>query len=143
MSQKNIESLRQGLDAVNRRDKAAWLALCDPELENIPPRDWPESDPIRGSEPVFDFYVEAQDAWGEDSAPYRYDELIDVATDKVAAWMSADVQGKASGARAAWGYWQVVTFRNGKVLRIEWFGERAEALEAVGQSRQDADTDSS
>jgi hypothetical protein len=29
------------------------------------------------------------------------------------------------------------------VLRIEWFGERAEALEAVGQSRQDADTDSS
>jgi hypothetical protein len=57
--------------------------------------------------------------------------------------MSAEMRGRASGARVAWGYWQVVTFRNGKVLRIEWFGERAEALEAVGQSGQDADTDSS
>ena len=48
--------------------------------------------------------------------------------------MSAEMRGKASGAKVAWGYWQVVTFRNGKPLRIEWFSERAEALAAFGQS---------
>jgi ketosteroid isomerase-like protein len=131
MSQEDVESLRQGLDAVNRRDKAAWLAVCDPDLENIPPRDWPESAPIRGSGPVFDFYVEAQDAWADESSLYRYVELIDAGNDKVAAHMSAEMRGKASGASVAWSYWQVVTIRNRKALRIEWFSTRVEALDAV------------
>src|SRR5213078_1078195 len=94
-------------------DRAAWLALCDPELENIPPQDWPESDPIRGGEPVFDFLaVEAQDAWEEDSSPFEYVELIDAGNDRVVADMRREVRGKASGASVAWRYWQVVTFRN-------------------------------
>lgn len=33
----------------------------------------------------------------------------------------------ASGAK-----WQVATFRNGKALRLEWFADRSEALEAAG-----------
>jgi ketosteroid isomerase-like protein len=132
MSWENVEVMRQGLDAVNRRDKPAWLAGTDPDLENIPPRDWPESDPIRGSGPVFDFYVEAQDAWADESSRYEYVELIDAGNDKVLAQMSAEMRGKASGAGVAWSYWQVVTFLNGKALRIEWFGSRAEALEAAG-----------
>ena len=35
-------------------------------------------------------------------------------------------------------YWVVITFRDGKVLRDEWFADRAEALEAVGLSEYDA-----
>jgi ketosteroid isomerase-like protein len=131
MSQGNVESLRQGLDAFNRRDSAAWLAFCDPELENLPPRDWPESDPIRGPEAVWDFYVEAQDAWEEGS--FQYVELIDTGNDTVVADMRRVAQGKASGASVAWRYWQVCTFRNGKALRIEWFAERVDALARVGQ----------
>jgi hypothetical protein len=46
--------------------------------------------------------------------------------------MSTELRGKASGARVPWSYWQVVTFRRGKPVRIEWFGERAKALEAAG-----------
>jgi ketosteroid isomerase-like protein len=33
MSQENVETLRQGLDAFFRRDRQAWLALCDPDFE--------------------------------------------------------------------------------------------------------------
>ncbi len=129
------DQLPDSNERVNRLDRAAWLALCDPELENIPPRDWPESDPIRGVEPVFDFLaVEAGDAWEEESSPYEYVELIDAGNDKVVADMRREVRGKASGASVAFGYWQVITFRNGKTLRIEWFGERAEALKAAGLS---------
>jgi ketosteroid isomerase-like protein len=130
MSQENVEIVRRGLDAFNRRDTAAWQALCDPELENIPTRYWPESDPIRGREAVWDFFIEAQDAWEESS--FEYVELIDAGNDKVVADMRREARGKASGASVAWSYWLVVTFRNGKMVRIEWFGDRAEALEAVG-----------
>ncbi len=130
MSQEIVEGLRQALDAFNRRDRAAWLALCDPELENVPPRDWPESDPIRGREAVWDFFVEAQDAWEE--SPFEYVELIEAGNDKVVADMRREARGKASGASVAWSYWQVFTFRDGKALRFEWFADRAEALEAAG-----------
>src|SRR3954447_12870656 len=116
MSQENVEVVREGLDAINRRDKAAWLALCDPELENIPPRDWPESDPIQGRESVFDFFAfQVQDVWEEADAPYEYVEVIDAGDDKVVADMRRQVRGKASGASLAWGLWQVVTFGDGKV----------------------------
>ena len=59
MSQENVERYGQALDAFNRRDRASWAALSDPELENVPPRDWPESDPLRGYAAVWDFFVEA------------------------------------------------------------------------------------
>jgi ketosteroid isomerase-like protein len=130
MSQENLESLRQGLAAFNRRDRAAWLALCDPELENVPPRDWPESDPIRGREAVWDFYLEGNEPW--EQSPFEYVEIIDAGSDKVVADLRREVRGKASGASVAWNYWQVVTIRNGKMHRFEWFTDRAEALEAAG-----------
>ena len=63
MSQENVDAAQKALDAFNRRDKAAWLVLNDPEVEVVPPRDWPESDPIRGREAVWDFYIENIGAW--------------------------------------------------------------------------------
>jgi ketosteroid isomerase-like protein len=130
MSQENAESLRLAVDAFNRRDRAAFLALCDPELENFPPRDWPESDPIRGYEAVWSFFVGAQDAWEE--GPFELVELVDAGNDKVVADVRREVRGKASGASVAWSYWLVVTYRNGKPWRMEWFADRAEALEGAG-----------
>jgi ketosteroid isomerase-like protein len=44
------------------------------------------------------------------------------------------MRGKASGASVAWSYWVLFTFRDGKVLRSEWFADRGEALEAAGLS---------
>jgi ketosteroid isomerase-like protein len=132
VSQENVELVRRGLDAINRRDRAAWLALCDPEVENLPPRDWPESHPIQGADAVFEFLaVEAQDAW-EGDRPYEYVQLIDAGNDMIVADMRREVRGKGSGATVAFSYWQVVTLRDGKLLRSEWFADRAEALKVVG-----------
>ena len=125
-----METLRQALDAFNRRDAAAWLALCHPELENVPPRDWPEADTIRGHEAVWDRYVEAFEAWGEVALGHA--EMIEVGNDRVVAHVQGDVEGKASGAGVVLSFWQVVSFRNGLAMRIEWFADRAEALEALG-----------
>ena len=131
MSQENVELARSALDAFNRRDKAAWLALSDAAVENIPPSDWPESGRVQGPERVWDFLVAAQDVWGDESAPFEYVEIFDVGSDKVAADLRRDVRGKSSGASVVFSYWQVGTFRNGKMVRLEWFGSRGEALEAA------------
>ena len=45
-----METLRLGLDAFNRRDKAAFVAICDSQVENVPPKEWPENAPIQGAE---------------------------------------------------------------------------------------------
>jgi ketosteroid isomerase-like protein len=130
MSQENVTLFREAIDAFNRRDRAAWVALCDPEYENVPPRDWPESASIRGPEAIWDFFVAAQEPWEEGT--FGFGELIDAGNDKVVAEQRAEMRGKASGADVAWSYWHVITFRDGKAMRSEWFIDRAEAFEAAG-----------
>jgi hypothetical protein len=50
--------------------------------------------------------------------PYGFVELIAAGKDKVVANVRREVRGKSSGASVAWSYWQVVTFRNGKLQLI-------------------------
>jgi ketosteroid isomerase-like protein len=132
MSQENVALVRRGLDAFNRGDKAAWIALCDPEVENFPPREWPEAAPVRGAERIWEFFVDAVKAW--EQGAFAWGELIDATPDKVVANQRRQMRGKASGAAVVWSYWVVFTFRNGRLLRFEWFAERADALEAAGLS---------
>lgn len=132
MSEENLEIYRRTLDAFNRRDKDAWLAACDPELENIPPRDWPESREVRGSEAVWDFLVEGNEPWEENRIEIF--ELLDAGDDKIVAEIRSEVRGKSSGAAVPWSFWHVITLRNGLALRFEYFADRAEALKAAGVS---------
>jgi len=44
------------------------------------------------------------------------------------------MRGRASGADVEINYWIVITFRAGRVVRDQWFANRAEALEAAGLS---------
>ena len=122
--------VRLAFEAVSRRDRAAFLAMCDPEVETVPFRDFPESAPTRGVEAVWDLFVELTEAWHEGAL--KPVELIEAGGDKVVAHAYGEMLGEASGAAVAASVWQVVTFGNGKMLRIDWFAERAEALKAVG-----------
>ena len=130
MSEEQVETLRQALDAFNRRDKAGWIAVCDPECENVPPREWPESAPIRGAEAIWHFFVDAQDAWEEGA--FEWGEFLDARDGRIVANQLREMRGKTSGAGVAWSYWVVFAFRGGKVARMEWFADRNDALEAAG-----------
>jgi ketosteroid isomerase-like protein len=129
MSQENVELARAGMDAFNRRDRAAWIALCDPALENHPPLDWPEAAVVRGAEAVWDFLVGLQEGWGQ--AEYEWAEVIDAGDDRIVGRQRAELRGDASGAGVVFSYWLVVTLRDGKSLRFEWFADRSEALAAA------------
>ena len=130
MPPENVEIGRRILDAYNRRDKAAYVALCDPEMEWIPPAEWPEAAPVRGPEAIWQFIVELDDPWEE--GVYELVEIIDGTNDRIVAHLRRTVRGKASGVDAEFEYWNVATFRNGKQVRAEWFTGRTEALAAAG-----------
>ena len=131
ISEQNVEVARRIVNAFNRRDKAAWLALQDPQAECVPARDWPESDVIRGREAVWDFYAEVVGAWRE-GAFDENTEIIEAGNDTLVQHIRREIEGKSSGASVVLSYWTVSTFRDGKALRVEWFADRDEALEAAG-----------
>jgi ketosteroid isomerase-like protein len=128
MSQENVERLSRGLEAVARRDKAAWDQLCDPNLEVVPVGDWPEGE-IRGREAAWDFFIAADEPW--EPGTYEVVEFIDEG-DQAVARLQRDMKGKSSGVEVHYDYWLVATIRDGKTRRLEWFEKRDEALEAAG-----------
>src|SRR5262245_25995162 len=131
MSEENVEIVRRGLEALDRRDLSSWVAVSNEDLEVVPSRDWPEPG-VRGPEAAFDWYLKAFDNF----QPFRTTdtELIDAGADKVLLQYRMDLRGRESGAKFEVRRWNVVTVRQGKAVRNEWFTDRAEALEAAGLS---------
>ena len=122
--------LRRALDAVAQRDKATWDELCDANLDVLPVGDWPEGE-FTGREAAWDFFLAADEPW----EPGSYDmvEVIE-GGDRVASHLQRDMRGKSSGVEVRYDYWLVVTIRDGRACRLEWFEQREQALEAAGLS---------
>ena len=132
MSEENVEVVRRFLEAFDRRDLSSWLAVCDEDVEVVPNRDWPEPG-VRGAEAAFNRYVRALDMF----QPFRtadVAEFIDAGADKVLLEYRMDLRGRGSGAKFEVRRWCVGTIRKGRILRTEWFIDRADALEAAGLS---------
>jgi ketosteroid isomerase-like protein len=137
MSQENVEVVRRILEAANRHDGAAALALYDPAVV------WDQTlGPIRelmggpnvyhGHDGLRKWFGEFYEAWADVQAEIL--ELID-AGEQVISITNYRATGGASGAdveiSAMGGLW---TIREGKVVRAAWFRTREEALEAAGLS---------
>jgi ketosteroid isomerase-like protein len=132
MSQENVEIARRAMEAINRRDRDAWLEVQDPELEFRADPEWPESETVAGREAVWEFIADLTDAWEQDDVEMV--EVIHAGDDKLLSRYRRPVRGKASGVADVLDYWTVGTFRLGRILRLEWFASREKALEAAGLS---------
>src|SRR6476619_1895742 len=131
MSQENVEIMRRQVDAFNRGDRTAWLASLDEAYEIAPIDDWPDARAIRGGEAGWDFYLGIAQTLSFHRADVEY---VDAGADKVLGHQRHRARGQRSGAGVEVDYWIVTTFREGRILRDEWFADRAEALEAAGLS---------
>ena len=60
-------------------------------------------------------------------------EVMEGGADKVLVHQRNDVRGER-GVNVEIDYWVVVSFRDGKMIRDQWFGSRDKALEAAGLS---------
>jgi ketosteroid isomerase-like protein len=127
MSEENIELARKAAEAVMDRDRTAFLAVHDPDFEVVPIRDWPKPG-VRGAEAAWDFYLES-DAFG-----WFPHEVVDAGGDKVLLHYRRPFSERGIAAGVKVHYWNLATIRQGRVIRAQWFADRAEALEAAGLS---------
>jgi ketosteroid isomerase-like protein len=130
MSHENVEIARRAFDNFNRRELATAVEAFDPDAEWIPYLAALEEHTYRGRE-----RIEAM--WREvlgDFPDFRI-ELMEVVTDRediIVFKVEFQGMGRASGADTRAAVFQVVSFRDEKVARVEGFRDRAEALEAAG-----------
>ena len=135
MSQQNVDKAREFIEAYNRRDFDAAVASFDPQVEWVLP-ERQGYDSGRGPDDIIRFWEGIDETF--DELRLLPQEYVD-AGDKVATRLRHYGRGKRSGAVIDEEmYHQVVTFRAGVMVRIEYFGEWSEALRAAGLSGQDS-----
>jgi ketosteroid isomerase-like protein len=138
MSQVNVEIVRRVYDAMNTRDLTAGAELMHAGAEWIPDSRVGVG-PIRGRENVIRFMLDQAEMFeGTHLEIERFWEK----DDKVLVYVHATGRGRGSGAPFEIRIAHLWTLRNGLVTRGEGYANRAEALEAVGLSEQDAHADS-
>jgi ketosteroid isomerase-like protein len=133
MSQENVEVVRRVIEAHDRGDFATVLAAYDPGIE------WHLARALAGFdfEPVYHGHEGVRAFWRQwfaawETASFKYEEFID-AGDSVVTILSQRMRGRTSGIELEWNsYAQVWTIQDGKIVRVEFFPTRSEALEAAG-----------
>jgi len=129
MSQENIDTLNRGYDAMRRRDLHALLDVIHPEFEGKFRIMEVEGTVYRGHEGMRRF---AEEVWSV--FPDWYPEMNEArdAGEVVVAKVRGAGRGVGSGIELDMTTWQVVKFRDGKVIGMQGYPTKAEALEAVG-----------
>jgi ketosteroid isomerase-like protein len=131
MSRENVDKTRDFIAAYNRREFEAAVAHFDPDIEWVLPAHQ-RSDSGRGPEDVKRFWEGLDETFEE----LRLDpqEFVD-GGDRVATRLRYYGRGRESGVEIETEmYHQVITFRDGMMVRIEYVTEWTEALEAAGLS---------
>jgi ketosteroid isomerase-like protein len=132
MSQENVELHYRLIDAFNRRDLAAYLALMDPEVEFIPYEVW-----VQGGEP-YRGHAGVRSWWEESFAvfPDLRGEVHEIRElgDRTFACGRIRGQGAGSGASIERAMWLANEWRDKRTVWWCAFDSEAEALEAAGVS---------
>jgi ketosteroid isomerase-like protein len=129
MSDENVDKARDFIAAYNRRDFDAAVENFDPGIEWVLP-ERQSSDSCQGPGAIRRFWEGIDETF--DELRLEPQEFVD-AGDHVATRLRHYGRGKRSGVVIDEEmYHQVATFRDGRMVRIEYFGEWSEALEAAG-----------
>jgi ketosteroid isomerase-like protein len=136
MSQENVEIVQRAYDAAARHDTTNVLDLYDPEIEwdisHAPARDvMGEPHVFNGHQGLRTFFSRWYEAWKH--VDPDLEELID-GGEEVISVETTRARGRTSGAVVELPHAAVWTVREGRIVRVVWFGSRAEALEAAGLS---------
>ena len=131
MSEENIEVVRRFMDASNRRDLAAALSCCDPDIELDFGRILIGTPTYRGHSGVERWFNDMAAAWEELQA--ELPDVVAAGVNELVCVSAAFGKGKTTGVPfAAPRSASVVRFNHGKVLHLKMYVTKAEALEAAG-----------
>jgi ketosteroid isomerase-like protein len=130
MSEENVESVRRVYERFGEGDFRASVDLFDRHIVYLMMRDAPWAEAYLGVEAVA-AARELFDTWADFTL--KAEELIP-AGDSVLVSVRQQGVARISGVPTDEHYFTVWSFRGRKVIRIENFQERAQALEAAGLS---------
>ena len=132
MSQENVEIATRFYEpALSKRELLAamprTMALCHPEVEWSAPED---GTVYRGREGV----RQRLEEWLQSFDDYRYDvqQIIDCGGDEVLVEATEVGRGMISGAEVRSTNYELLTIRDGMIVRIREFYDEGDALEAAG-----------
>lgn len=129
MSEENVEIALAAVDAWNRRDHEAWLALWDEEAEFYPLRAQLEGESYRGHDGLERFLSDMAEDWEE--VRFEIDETQD-AGEQVVGIGRFMARGRASGVDLNVPLGVFTRMRRGKIVYTRLFSEPTDALEAAG-----------
>ena len=134
MSLENVELVRRGTEASNRRDIEAMLQTFDPGIEYyaaLPGLLGGEATVYRGHAGVRELFEELYETL--DELQVEYAEVRDLG-ERVVATGRLWTRGRGSGADTDSQFGSVVDFMNGKAIRVRSYLNREEALAAADLS---------
>jgi ketosteroid isomerase-like protein len=129
MSQENVELVRRLIDMWNRADWDAAEPLMRPDVVMVGPEGWPESETTHGWESSLAQLKRVAEPW--ENQRLEVDRLED-SGDQVLAEGRWIVQGDDSGIALETETASLHTVSDGKVARIEFFLDLAQARHAAG-----------
>ena len=131
MSQDNGRLVQRTWDAWSRGDLDATFAETDPAFEwDLSRFPWPDEQLIRGEAAVRRFFEQWRASWATYEA--GVDEFVDLGDDRVLTLCWQRGRGTESSAATEMKWAQILTVRDGRLLRVANYADRAEALEAAG-----------
>jgi ketosteroid isomerase-like protein len=129
MSANDVEIVRRVMDAYERGDLEAQLALLHPEVELVEWPAGPDPQTYRGHGGVVRAYESWSEAW--ESLSWDLNEIVDNS-----GWVFVALQMRAKGRGSAIEIvsetFNVFTLRDGLITKGQFFTDREEALEAAG-----------
>jgi ketosteroid isomerase-like protein len=129
MSQADVETIRAGLAALNRRDLDAMLATLQPDAEMVPLRAVLEGTVYRGHDGLRRWLADMDEDW--EDLRIDTDEVRSLESGVVLVVGRFHARGKSSGVTldesAAW----ICEVADGKLARVRFFADAASALSAA------------
>ena len=129
MPQENVEIVRSGFSALARGDFKAFFAVLDPGVEWVNPPYAVEPGTRHGTAGFREALARMQASFG--GIRLKVDEVVEASETAVVVTGSWTGEGTGSGVRLETPFASLLTLRDGKVVRYEWFREKAEALAAA------------
>jgi ketosteroid isomerase-like protein len=127
MSRENVELVQRALEHFMATGGPPWEML-DEEVE-VSDHDTPDQGEYRGHAGLGRWLEEWGAAWAKWSI--EPEEFVD-AGDRIVAVIRMKTEGQGSGVETERQDAMVITMRDGKWLRVDYYNNRKQALESVG-----------
>jgi ketosteroid isomerase-like protein len=127
MSRENVEIVRDAFEHFTRTGEPQWDSI-DPDVE-VYDHDIPDAGTYRGHQGYADWLADWGEAWSEFRAEVK--RWVD-AGDKVVIVFELTAKGRGSGVEVKRRDAMVLTLRDGKSIRLDYYNDESQAFAAVG-----------